>query len=53
MATAASAVRHPDTVRRLNDLAAEPVGSSPEAQTAMYLRQMEQFRPVIREMKLD
>ena len=49
----AAAVRHPDTVRRLNDLAAEPVGSSPEEQKAMYLRQMEQFRPVIREMKLD
>ena len=49
----AAAVRHPDTVRRLNDLAAEPVGSSPEEQKAMYLRQMEQFRPVIKEMKLD
>ena len=49
----AAAVRHPDTVRRLKDLAAEPVGSSPEEQKAMYLRQMEQFRPVIREMKLD
>ena len=49
----AAAVRHPDTVKRLGDLAAEPVGSSPEAQKAMYLRQMEQFRPVIREMKLD
>ncbi len=48
-----AAVRHPDTVRRLDDLAAEPVGSSPEEQKAMYLRQMEQFRPVIREMKLD
>lgn len=48
-----AAVRHPDTVKRFNDLAAEPVGSSPEAQKAMLLQQMKQFTPVIREMKLD
>jgi tripartite-type tricarboxylate transporter receptor subunit TctC len=49
----AAAVRHPDSVRRFNDLAAEPIGSSPEAQKTMLLQQMKQFRPVISEMKLD
>jgi tripartite-type tricarboxylate transporter receptor subunit TctC len=49
----AAAVRHPDLVKRLSDLAAEPVGSSAEAQEGMLLKQMEQFRPLIREMKLD
>ena len=48
-----AAVRHPDTVKRFNDLAAEPVGSSPEEQKAIVQRQMDQFRPVIKEMKLD
>jgi tripartite-type tricarboxylate transporter receptor subunit TctC len=49
----AAAVRHPDVQKRFADLAAEPVGSSPEEQKAIYLRQMKQFTPVIREMKLD
>lgn len=49
----AAAVRHPDLQKRWTDLAAEPVGSSPEEQKAMLLRQMKQFQPVIREMKLD
>lgn len=49
----AAAVRHPDLQKRWSDLAAEPVGSSPEEQKAMLLRQMKQFQPVIREMKLD
>jgi tripartite-type tricarboxylate transporter receptor subunit TctC len=48
-----AAVRHPDLAKRLNDLAAEPIGSSPKEQDAMLQKQMEQFRPVIREMKLD
>jgi len=48
-----AAVRHPDLQKRFSDLGAEPVGSSPEEQKAMYLRQMKQFTPVIREMKLD
>ena len=48
-----AAVRHPDVQKRFSDLGAEPVGSSPEEQKAMYLRQMKQFTPVIREMKLD
>jgi len=49
----AAAVRHPDVQKRFSDLGAEPVGSSPEEQKAIYLRQMKQFTPVIREMKLD
>jgi len=49
----AAAVRHPEVQKRFSDLGAEPVGSSPEESKAMYLRQMKQFTPVIREMKLD
>ena len=48
-----AAVRHPDVSKRLNDLAAEPIGSSPQEQEAMLKRQMQQFTPVIKEMKLD
>ena len=48
-----AAVRHPDIVKRLVDLAAEPIGSSPKEQEAILRKQMDQFRPVIREMKLD
>ncbi len=49
----AAAVRHPDMVKRLADLGADPVGSSPAEQDAMLRRQMDQFRPIIREMKLE
>jgi tripartite-type tricarboxylate transporter receptor subunit TctC len=49
----AAALRHPDAMKRFNDLAAEPVGSSPDAQMNMLLQQMKQFTPVIREMRLD
>jgi tripartite-type tricarboxylate transporter receptor subunit TctC len=48
-----AAVRHSEVVKRLADIAAEPVGSSPAEQEAILRRQMEQFRPVIREMRLD
>jgi tripartite-type tricarboxylate transporter receptor subunit TctC len=48
-----AAVRYPDIVKRFADLAAEPVGSTPAEQEAILRRQMEQFRPVIKEMKLD
>ena len=48
-----AAVKNPDVAKRLSDLAAEPIGSSPKEQEAMLRRQMEQFRPVIKEMKLD
>ncbi len=49
----AAAVRHPDVQKLFNDLGAEPVGSSADEQKAIVLRQMKQFQPVIREMKLD
>lgn len=48
-----AAVRHPEVAKRLADLGAEPVGSSPAEQDAMLRRQMDQFRPVIRDMKID
>lgn len=48
-----AAVRHPDVAKRLIELGADPVGSSPAEQDAMLRRQMEQFRPIIREMKID
>ena len=49
----AAAVRHPDVQKRFTELGAEPVGSSPQEQTAIVLKQMKQFTPVIREMKID
>ena len=49
----AAAVRHPEVMKRLVDLGAEPVGSSPAEQDAMLKRQMDQFRAVISEMKLE
>jgi tripartite-type tricarboxylate transporter receptor subunit TctC len=48
-----AAVRHPDVAKRLVELGAEPVGSTPAEQDAILRRQMDQFRPVIREMKLE
>src|SRR6266705_1139642 len=45
-----AAVRHPDSAKRLTDLAAEPVGSTPAEQEAMLRRQVAQFRPIIREL---
>ncbi|MGC3986401.1 MAG: tripartite tricarboxylate transporter substrate binding protein [Pseudorhodoferax sp.] len=49
----AAAVKHPDVSRRLSELGAEPVGSAPAELDAMLRRQMEQFLPVIRDMKLE
>ena len=49
----AAAVRHPDSVKRFSDLAAEPVGSSSAEQDAILRRQITQFRPVIQAMKLE
>jgi len=46
----AAAVRHPETVKRLTDIAAEPVGSSPAEQDAVLRRQVAQFRPIIQEL---
>ncbi len=49
----AAAVRHPETAKRLLEIGAEPVGSSPAEQDAILKRQVEQFRPIIREMKIE
>jgi tripartite-type tricarboxylate transporter receptor subunit TctC len=49
----AAAVRHPDVARRLLELGAEPVGSNAAAQDEILKRQMDQFRPIIREMKIE
>lgn len=50
---AAAAVRHPDVSRRLIELGAEPVGSSAAAQDEVYKRQMDQFRPIIKDMNIE
>jgi tripartite-type tricarboxylate transporter receptor subunit TctC len=49
----AAAVRHPEVAKRLIELGAEPVGSSAAAQDEILKRQMDQFRPIIREMKIE
>jgi tripartite-type tricarboxylate transporter receptor subunit TctC len=49
----AAAVKHPETAKRLRDMGAEPVGSSGAEQEAILKRQMDQFRPVIREIKIE
>ena len=48
-----AAVNHPETSKRLRDMGAEPIGSTPAAQDAILKRQMDQFRPIIREMKIE
>jgi tripartite-type tricarboxylate transporter receptor subunit TctC len=50
---AAAAVRHPEVSRRLIEMGAEPVGSSAAAQDEILKRQMDQFRPVIKEMNIE
>ncbi|HEX9431326.1 MAG TPA: tripartite tricarboxylate transporter substrate-binding protein [Burkholderiales bacterium] len=49
----AAAVNHPETAKRLRDIGAEPVGSSPAEQDAILKRQVEQFRPIIKEMRIE
>ena len=48
----AAAVKHPEVAKRLADMGAECVGSTGAEQDAIFKRQMDQFRPVIREMKI-
>jgi tripartite-type tricarboxylate transporter receptor subunit TctC len=50
---AVAAARHPDTVRRFAELAAEAVGSSPADQDAIVRRQATQFRPIIQTIKIE
>jgi tripartite-type tricarboxylate transporter receptor subunit TctC len=49
----AAAVRHPETAKRLSEIGAQPVGSTPAEQDAILQRQVAQFRPVIREMRIE
>ena len=49
----AAAVRDPVVAQRLRDIAAEPVGSSAAEQDAILKRQVEQFRPIIKEMRIE
>ena len=49
----AAAVRNPEVARRLTEIGAEPVGSAPAEQDAILKRQVDQFRPIIREMKIE
>ena len=49
---AAAAARHPDVVKRLLEIAAEPVGSNGAQIEALVKKQIQQFTPVIRELKL-
>lgn len=49
----ASAMRNPDVAKRMREMAAEPVGSSPAEQDAILKRQMDQFRPIIKEMRIE
>jgi tripartite-type tricarboxylate transporter receptor subunit TctC len=48
-----AAVKNPELAARLIDMGAEPVGSTPAEQTTIYKKQMDQFRGVIKEMKMN
>ncbi len=48
-----AAVRHPDLAKRFAELGADSAGSSPAEQDAILRRQMDQFRGVIRDMKME
>jgi len=50
---AAAAVKHPEVAKRLREMAAEPVGSPGAEQEAIFKRQMDQFRPIIKEMRIE
>jgi tripartite-type tricarboxylate transporter receptor subunit TctC len=49
----AAAVKHPEVMKRFADIGAEPVGSSSADQDAILKKQLAQFRPIIKEMKID
>jgi tripartite-type tricarboxylate transporter receptor subunit TctC len=49
----AAAVKHPDVAKRFVEIGAEPVGSSSAEQDAILKKQLAQFRPIIKEMKID
>jgi len=49
----ATAVKHPDVAKRMREMAAEPIGSSGAEQETIFKRQMDQFRPIIKEMRIE
>ena len=49
----AAAVKQPEVAKRLLEIGAEPVGSSSADQDAILKKQLAQFRPIIKEMKID
>jgi tripartite-type tricarboxylate transporter receptor subunit TctC len=46
-------VKDPAVSKRLTDIGAEPVGSTPAEQEAVLKKQVTQFRPIIQSMKLE
>ena len=48
-----AAVRHPEVSKRLREMAAEPVGSTGAEQEAILRRQMDQFRPIIQQVRVE
>lgn len=49
----AVAVKHPEAAKRLKELAAEPIGSSPAEQDAVFKKQIAQFRELTQGMKFE
>jgi tripartite-type tricarboxylate transporter receptor subunit TctC len=49
----AAAAKHPEVAKRFREMGAEPVGSSGAEQEAIFKRQMDQFRPIIKEMRIE
>jgi len=49
----AAVVKHPDIVKRFSGMGAQSVGSPPADQDAILRRQMDQFRDIIRSLKID
>ncbi|MSP95894.1 MAG: tripartite tricarboxylate transporter substrate binding protein [Betaproteobacteria bacterium] len=50
---ASAAARHPDSVKRLTELGAEPIGSTPEEQDAILKKYLVQFRLLTQHMKFE
>ncbi len=48
----AAAAKHPDVIKRMTDVGAEPSGSTPAEMRAMLRAQIAQVRPVVEELKL-
>jgi tripartite-type tricarboxylate transporter receptor subunit TctC len=48
----AAAAKHPDVVKRMTDVGAEPSGSSQEEMREMLRDQVGKVRPIVEELKL-